>query len=445
MAAREANQEPESTMVARPMCVSVPVRKKKKKRNHGRREVSLLDSMLTDDSLMEIFLRLHDSRALFQCGPVCKRWLSIITSIEFRQQQLVRLRSLSQSFSFTLLIRVENLTMTAPFCELLCDERGQMSSSEGYLDFLPWTDIQIYAAYGDLLLLGRHEKTRFFIICNPFTKQWIKLPKPPISYKCYSTHGGLVLSDDYDPNNITQLDQIRYKVLIIWHVDFGRTIPYKSMTFCSEAGEWSKLTQFSLEIGGHINSQITPLVSNGILHWAEQDSEWGYLYRIVAFDPFKDIYHPKHCRFIDFPSDFLVGLDFSCDTMVRLGLVRGRLHLSQLIKTEGDGFVMKIWELRYRNDSNDGENDVMWYLVHNVIERKWSSKKWCVIGLHPDDENVVFLLRGRRRVYRYNIDEQTKEKVCKLKKDGSRYFPSCLCISTLVHPLWPTPISSLKF
>lgn len=50
--------------------------------------------------------------------------------------------------------------------------------------------------------------------------------------------------------------------------------------------------------------------------------------------------------------------------MKRLGLVRGRLRLSQLIITKRKGFVLKIWELNYEIDDDDEDDDVVWTLVH---------------------------------------------------------------------------------
>lgn len=117
--------------------------------------------------------------------------------------------------------------------------------SEGFLNFLPWAEVKIFASYQDLLLVGvgRVHSKESFVICNPFTRKWIELPTHPSSRKLRFCHGGLVLCD----HDQIEVDQIRFKVMMIWVVsldasDNNRILRYGVSIFSSEAGNWSQST-----------------------------------------------------------------------------------------------------------------------------------------------------------------------------------------------------------
>ncbi|PON51575.1 hypothetical protein PanWU01x14_215120 [Parasponia andersonii] len=70
----------------------------------------------------------------------------------------------------------------------LVSRPARTGSLSSYLDFLPWERVRIHSSFNDLLLLSRrYEYGRYFMICNPCTKQWIELPQPhrPV---CSSIH-----------------------------------------------------------------------------------------------------------------------------------------------------------------------------------------------------------------------------------------------------------------
>ncbi|KAM6557086.1 hypothetical protein CsatB_004105 [Cannabis sativa] len=419
------------------------LRKKRKEKND---KICLLDTMLNDDIMVEIFIRLQDCATQFRCSIVCKRWFSIINSNYYRQQQIVRHHSLSQSLSFTFIFRVTNRSVfPEPFCELFYGhDRKRPLLSEGYLNFIPWGDIEILASHQDLLLLGC-DRNKFIVICNPFTRQWIELPglHDPLYDNYYFTYGGLVLCDNEDNQYNQIFHQIRFKVIITWNViedlNVDSILKNRVSVFSSETGNWSQITYFTNSYNTHIHPFIVPILTNyGVLHWVDQDSNRGNLVRIVVLDPFKDV---NHRRFINFPSDILVGRRSSSRALVQIGLVQGKLRLSHLVITKIDGFVLKIWELDNENHCGD-KDDGVWILVHYFEKKEWKGGRMYVIAFHPQDGNIIFLLHRKRYIYRYNIKKKRMKKIGEFKEDR---LAKALYTYTLVHPLWPTSIPYLKF
>ncbi|GMN42602.1 hypothetical protein TIFTF001_011812 [Ficus carica] len=110
--------------------------------------------------------------------------------------------------------------------------------------------------------------------------------------------------------------------------------------------------------------------------------------RIAAFDPLEDD-KDRQSRFIELPVDFGRGWR-AHDDWVRLGVVRGRLRLSQLYMVKRYGFVLKVWEL----NPTKSPNTTSWSLVHEVRLKKGDTNWMYVVAFHPYKGNVMFLLRN---------------------------------------------------
>uniref|UniRef100_A0A803PWN8 Fe2OG dioxygenase domain-containing protein n=1 Tax=Cannabis sativa TaxID=3483 RepID=A0A803PWN8_CANSA len=134
----------------------------------------------------------------------------------------------------------------------------------------------------------------------------------------------------------------------------------------------------------------------------------------------------------EFPLSFNKGKHFCYDSMVRLGLAKGRLRLSQnnLVANSND-ISLKIWEL------DDATND--WSLVHDInIRTTWRNRLKYMLDFHPNKPNVVFLLYKSYHLYEYDIVEDNFHKVAE--------FPSSTPVYNhpLLHPFWPTHIPALR-
>ncbi|GMN27027.1 hypothetical protein TIFTF001_049332 [Ficus carica] len=405
-------------------------------------------SVVSDDLLQEILFRLPHSKIVIQCGTVCKRWFSLVTSrsqggLYFirkfnhhrrlkRQQQQER-KQVEEHLPYSLLMTSryssggDDLQFSycpyTPCNNFFSDKskilrHGKVSllstggGHDGYLDFLPWPSWLIKSSFDDLLLImpSRME----FCICNPLTRQWILLPWT---------------------RNFPDLHRIKYRVVLISRLHDSVFSKLLSVSvFSSETGQWTKST---LQFPGTLYRwHATSVGNNGILYWALGDSQ---LKGIVALNAFKDgdDLEEERCRLICLPVEFARGFGYGHSKRARLGVVRGRLRLAQVyFLNRSNSYVLKAWELV------DDHRNASWDLVHHVhFKRTDKSVLLFLVALHPDDGDAVFLTSGTngktkcQDLFQYKIGSDDVEPVCR-GRYGSCVFP-------LVHPWWPTTIPSL--
>ena len=217
--------------------------------------------------------------------------------------------------------------------------------------------------------------------------------------------------------------------------------------FDSETGLWTRQplrVPYRMPYNGKRGSTYrlvtleVALTRDGILHWLVCKPHLeGYVpdefAGVLAFDPFSFEY-----GLVPLPDGQFSGIPTAfVKHRVRLGVVRGRLWLSQMVEIEeAAGFGLKVWELDTVVDS--------WRLVHDVVLRKSGEcSLLCVLAFDPSNGSVVYLVRDRE-VYRYEIGLDKYEKACEFP-----YYPKesihmmkqrialCLKVVTIVHPLWP--------
>ncbi|GMN59891.1 hypothetical protein TIFTF001_028986 [Ficus carica] len=429
-------------------------------------------SVVSDDLLQEILFRLPHSKIVIQCGTVCKRWFSLVTSRSqgglyyirkfnhhhrLKRQQQQERKQVEEHLPYTLLMTSryssggDDLQFSycpyTPCNNFFSDKskilrHGKVSllttgdGHDGYLDFLPWPSRVIKSSFDDLLLIMPNRKE--FLICNPLTRQWILLPwtrnfpdldscgfvcKP--NCNCNSQFGG---SYSYSYSNNYCNCRIKYRVVLISRLHDSVSV------FSSETGQWTESTlQFPETL---YDWHATSVGNNGILYWALGVTQ---LKGIVALNAFKDgdDLEEKRCRLICLPVEFARGFGYGHSKRARLGVVRGRLRLAQVyFLKRSDSYVLKAWELV------DDHRNASWDLVHHVrFKRSDKSVLLFLVALHPDDGDAVFLTSGNngetecQDLFQYKIGSDDVEPVCK-GRYGSCVFP-------LVHPWWPTTIPSL--
>ena len=309
-------------------------------------------SIVSDDILLEIFLRLPNYRSVIQSSLVCKRWFSLIfNSKNFdpnfnhhhrEKRQLLSPNShSSHSFlPYTLLLRSSThhsslgklFTPHDLFSKKSKILHGQRHLSPWfppfcattYLDFLGWPNATIRSSFDDLLLVEGTRK--YFYICNPLTRQWVPLPLAPNlgggDQKCSC---GLVCDTNSDCNNHQQLGSyycncnIKYRVVLI---NYHKAILYTAI-FSSETGQWNK-SSFKYPYFDCCGSAIA---CNGILYWTNlYNRTWQ---KILAFDPFKEIEvsGKERCRLISLPESVFIIAHNRELVITRFGVVQGRLRL----------------------------------------------------------------------------------------------------------------------
>ncbi|PON93301.1 F-box domain containing protein [Trema orientale] len=146
-------------------------------------------STLNDDVLLNILLRFPDRRSLSQCSMVCKRWYSLLSKPNIRENFYKKY----SDFYVTLFGCLA--TPLIPRYELFSNRldttlHGGDHQVYYYLDFLPCGVPYIRASCEDLLLVSYSpcedpemglggpwlEK---YCICNPITRDWVELPEAP--------------------------------------------------------------------------------------------------------------------------------------------------------------------------------------------------------------------------------------------------------------------------
>ncbi|KAM6578856.1 hypothetical protein CsatB_030693 [Cannabis sativa] len=403
--------------------------------------MALQQQVLThQDLLVEIFIKLNDITSIIRCKSVCKIWFSTLNSTYYRHKKLFYDYQSTDNTPFTFILKYDNVSKLAePYYEYFSNESQILhhnnTTNHHYLDFLPYTYLRILATCDDLVLISRDRTLKYLLICNPFTKQWIELP--PIQAELPNLcirRGGLII--DHGRHHHHQIiNKIRYKVMVIWPHDYNnttRTTHCCVITFCSDNEKWSTDQPYLFSIPWIDFNFNSPVSYNGNLYFLLNHYNKDYISKIISFNLFNYDHTMLAHDIVKFPLSFNKGKHFCYDSMVRLGLAKGRLRLSQnnLVANSND-ISLKIWEL------DDATND--WSLVHDInIRTTWRNRLKYMLDFHPNNPNVVFLLYKSYHLYEYDIVEDKFHKVAE--------FPSSTPVYNhpLLHPFWPTHIPALR-
>ncbi|CAI0546803.1 unnamed protein product [Linum tenue] len=321
--------------------------------NHHRLPPPTAINKLGDDLLVEILIRgLRNPRSACSSKLVCKRWSSLISSPRFNR------RFVSHG-------RETNRPMPDDPLELLRILRG----------FLPPMPDGVRNALKDLVLCGfwdlgkdyeKSERSRSYLVCNPFTKQWIALPLAPPrkpSAGSYRDQAMLVC----EPRISHKLDlgddegavyfEYRFRVL---HV------------FCSESGKWGKETLACCN-----RLVLGPLVScNEELFW--KYCELGF--SVARFNPFRPDMPPAS---VDPPRAFLhVKTDWS------VYVSQGALHIVA-VENRTVPVRLSVWRLEgdgrsWREQFEGSLSETSKYRDYDIVGG------FCPLGLHPQNPEIAF-------------------------------------------------------
>ncbi|CAI0556687.1 unnamed protein product [Linum tenue] len=184
---------------------------------------------LRDDLLSEVLLRLPNPKSACRCKPVCKRWRSLISTAYFTRRFLSTSTAAAADYDSD--EEEDEEEGSLPDHEHLI---GSNAVPKPILTFLPLLPdrirdgIRVLDCFKDWLLCGFVEKfdtqsfcsSNCFLICNPFTKQWIALPLAPPR----SVLAGLVSRLACQPcDDDLHFDEYRFRVVCIY--EWGRILP----------------------------------------------------------------------------------------------------------------------------------------------------------------------------------------------------------------------------
>ena len=260
----------------------------------------------------------------------------------------------------------------------------------------------VRASCQDLLLVSSEGE---LYVCNPLTRQWFSLPKVVQLVRNEFTVYGLVREPRCD-NNIMD----KFKVVMIYAPFFMRSyFIFTCSVFCSDTGLW---TRRLINLPNMLPRQATNLclekvvadvvvTREGVMYWLEGgESE----FKAAASAEFifgssnipTEIVVPVRGRLISLPDGFSRRRVQRprCKDRVCLGLVRGQVHLAQLVGVNQASLVLKVWELA----------DSAWLLVHKKSLLKRESRVVTLLAFHPDDRNAIFIIRDRE-ICEFKVEE----------------------------------------
>ncbi|CAI0453073.1 unnamed protein product [Linum tenue] len=194
-------------------------------------------SKLADDLLQQILIRLPNPRVACLCKLVCKPWSSLISGPRFNRLFVSHHKSMSH----------------APMPD---DPFELQSTICSFLPPVPTTvrnSLRVLDCNKDLVLCGfwdldsrSGESSRSYLVCNPFTKQWIALPLAPMRhYPHYESRVSRLVCEPRisvgldlgDRDRTFTYTEHRFRVVCLYQ---GHSGAITLDVFCSESGEWTK-------------------------------------------------------------------------------------------------------------------------------------------------------------------------------------------------------------
>ncbi|CAL1398140.1 unnamed protein product [Linum trigynum] len=369
---------------------------------------------LTDDLLIGVLIRLRYCRSACRCKTVCKRWNSIISDPYFSRRFVAHNKNRSAAgekppphlrsapavhrriFTF--------LPMPVPFPSML-----------GFF---------LLDCFKDLLLLGfpfsptTVELARTFMVCNPFTEQWVALPLAP--------HRPMTLPHDIVPSTAARLVcdpcvsarldsgeeafthhfEYRFRVVLMYESESASS---KLDVFCSESGEW---TAVNLDLRGRLKPDRSLVSVNGKLYWRNRAGQ------VIGWNPFSlDVEVESLPPGVSDPDQSELSFCFSQDALY-------------MFRRSGD--VLGVFS------RHGGQG---WRAEYQVPLRR-GIKRVSVVGQHPEKSEIVFLqfsftsAYAKDRIYSLNLRTRVPKFFAKdySFQLGSMVFPQ----------LWPTPIPNYE-
>ncbi|GMN55200.1 hypothetical protein TIFTF001_024317 [Ficus carica] len=375
-----------------------------------------MNGAISDNLLLEIFIRLANCLTAIQCSCVCKLWYCLISNPQFIHRFIIRNRNNSRrrdlQCTFICQFPRQNPRIRNLKNETLVNyqafsssesSKGLPSNSLPYnrINFLPIQaePLIIRSSCNDLLLVSSYPppSTNYYI-CNPFTKQWIQLPQPPSFYYAPLRFGLSTHEFSGGPQ------QTRFRAVLIGITGSSPNGPTESHVQIFSSDTWSWTYTFA--------SSSHPLRS-----YTRYSRHTEVIVCIVALDPFDEMSETEittkqrkrwHCRVIDPPAE-LAGRATLIETQVCLGACQGRLQICSLT-TFQSGTRKRVWELEEDND--DCNNNYSWRMLS---EPRFPSlvDEFLVLGKVSDELDLI--IRAVQRLMPFR----------------------------LVQPFWPTPLPTI--
>ncbi|CAI0399000.1 unnamed protein product [Linum tenue] len=391
-------------------------------------EVNHIDK-LGDDLLADILIRcLPCPRSACRCKTVCRRWRSLISSPSFNLGFVSYHQSRNES----------------PPLQLHTHDPQLIISFMPRLEFRVHFNLKVLDCFKDLLLCGfmaldynNPELSRTFVVCNPFTEQWLALPIAPKKLRPYAGSTARLVCEPRISYNLDLGDyqsfvysEYRFRVVILYQNENS----IKLDVFCSESGEW---TGEAIVIDGVKLLSMNVVSFHGEMFWmyarALKVDDGLYNRLLAVFNPFR----------LDIPPTSIDTSTLFESSRWDISVSQDALHVTAFRENPDpppgcSWVVSSVWRLERDRKS--------WTKVFEGLLKAPRSKcgplKGPFLGLHPEKMEIAFFeCTTENPVAVFSCDLRTGELefVAELKLFLPRFMvflPRFLC--------WPTPVPRYK-
>ncbi|CAL1362986.1 unnamed protein product [Linum trigynum] len=316
--------------------------------------------------------------------------------------------------------------------------------------------LRAFDCFKDLLLCGFAdlfgELGRSYLICNPFTNQWIALPLAPKQPEGGYNGSAVVLAcqprttssskynfvqqlgDEAEPEPAFVYSEYRFRVVCHFQCCDNMML----YVFCSESRKWTKV--FFKHAVKRAWTNVT---------WWNGRMFWMHLHyislckKLAAYDPFRLDIAPE---FMHVPSILWSALCKGCGNF---SVSQGAFHIVILeVESVGDFSrdALTVWRL----EEDTGNWNLQYELVLKTTTSSSSSlwgdyelNKCSVLDLHPEKPEVVFFKYLNDCVFSCNLRTGTGEPEFFSAVNLKCYEPGWRALHPRVS-CWPTPIPSYE-
>ncbi|XP_047941813.1 F-box protein CPR1-like isoform X1 [Salvia hispanica] len=362
---------------------------------------------LPSEIVLNIFSRLP-TRAAMACKCVCKPWLSLLATPEFVNPHMSRsvpgLAVETHSNSFEIIEFVDELGL-----DVEVEHRWDVAFNFS----LPF-DEPIHSSANGLIFLRGFDHGDL-ILCNPITRDYIKLPSPQ-----QTTSEDQLVSENFGFGVSGTTGQ--YKVVRVFvekplHEEYENDplpfeFQYECQVYTVGTGSWRKVPSGNPHL---FCEDLWGVLLNGNLHWMVIDITTGhYLERISCFDleteRFSTLTVPPPCG---------IG-SRDCKTP---SVLRGCLCVSHIT---ADGEIV-IWLMKEYGDEKSWTKEVF---VVDVLRGLSDELHVCPIRVFENGDILMGWAGGR--TFYYSNKTKTLDYDVKFRGDHSSYISTTMYAASFV-------------
>ncbi|CAN0928409.1 F-box protein At5g49610 [Linum grandiflorum] len=393
-----------------------------------------INDVLSLHLLVEILSRLP-MRIVFQCKTVCKVWLSCIQGNDsgFIGQFIQRNddHDLQQKqIMIPVALNRSEMVLVEPSCTVT------VTDSELSLDFLPFyrhfvpppegRDIVLASNNGLLVCSPNNSRYAEYYICNPLTRQWIALPRPP---RCNERDIGVGFTCDPFYNGESHSVNYHFGVKLV-RLLLTHPLHISAEVFSNRTGWCGLVLPDGIERA--ISFYVPPVSYNGKIHLLLRNRD------MTVYDPETQEIMPEGVASGP-PAEelyFQLGTAKQFFGFRRLSVCRGSFWLGQVFNARVRVFnlVNGVWRLEHDVDIYSG----MKYWSSRSVQLKTVTRPcgFVFCSMHPSDPMIAYL-----SVDGSFLECDFRDRTMKVVSEQEGNLSN---VVTLSLPPWPTPLPAIS-